>query len=242
MALFEFQKQSLLGLWNSQIDKLLHKGTKYVNHACLRDNTAGSGQTTVQALPLPQRLVGVYPSSTARLCWGHTVNTKHSGKHQQMARTQWLWLPCPVLKAWGGGGKVTPPLPICESPSQSCCSLVIQPSRPLSTPTHAHVLGPVLGPGLYPRSFLTCGWATTTPKQHLSLHDSHLSSLYVVLKPTPGNECESTLKIRRTASQGETAPRTLPGHSGYNLRMLVQTVRVWWGFQLCLDSRPRRSF
>lgn len=64
-----------------QIDKLLHKNTKYMNHACLRDNVRQRGWQLSRLCHFLNIWSGVYPgfkmegpSFTVRLCWGHTVS------------------------------------------------------------------------------------------------------------------------------------------------------------------------
>lgn len=152
--------------------------------------------------------LGVYPGFKTvghPSLWGCAEDTRSTqstqGKHQQTARTQWLWLSCPVLKAWGSGCRLLLHSPSCESRSQSCCSLVTQPSRTLITP--ANLLGPV--PALH--SILGASWPADglPPRQSSTrLYMAH-TCLVCMLYWSPPQEInvKALQRFRRTASQGE---------------------------------------
>lgn len=141
------------------------------------------------------------PSFTVRLCWGHTVNTKHSEAPADGKNSVTVTLPPrpESLRRWVQIHSSTPHL----AEPQSVLLLTSHKDTHRTCPRTR----PCSSTGLYPRSVLTGRRATTTPEQHPSLHGSHLSSLYVVQKPTPGNKSESTLKIPENSIPGwETAP------------------------------------
>lgn len=155
--------------------------------------------------------LGVYPGFKTEghpSRWGCAEDTRSTQSTQENT-SRWQELsdcdsPAPSWKPEAVGADFTPPLPILWEPQ----SVLLLTSHTIIKDTH-HTCPPTRpcsSTGLYPRSVLTCRRATTTPKQHPSLHGSHLSSLYVVLKPTPGNKCESTLKIPESSIPGwETA-------------------------------------
>lgn len=180
MASFEFQKQSLSGLleFSGLVSYYTEAWNMWTMHVW-EDIQQAAGR---QLCGLRHFLLWG--------CGGHMVDTQSVRGSASRRRTQWAQRPALVLKARGGDTEA----PLLQ---QALHSTQVTQGSPAHPPSRS-----CSGTGLYPRGFPTCTQATNTPEQLLSLHGTRLSGLYVVLEPTPGNICESTLRSWTTESQG----------------------------------------
>lgn len=152
--------------------------------------------------------LGVYPGFKTEghpSLWGCAEDTRSTQSTQgSTSRRQELSdcdSPAPSWKPEAVGADSLLHSPSCESRSQSCCSLVTQPSRTLITP--AHVLGPVLALD----SILGASWPADGLPPHQSSTRLYMAHTYLVcmLYGSPPQEInvKALWRSRRTASQGE---------------------------------------